>query len=343
MKFTIEGFSQEKLTEHKLDCRDAVFLSWFVDFQATGKMRFHVENGNVYHWIDHSTAIKELPILGISRTDSMSRYLSGLIEKGAIERHVIRRGQDKGTEVYYRVVPDLVYELTSDGNEAEQSSNEEHMAELPSATHGPNAESDSSTMIPPEQRTKGAAAVDARTSEPQPQNEDTTKEPPPPKLDSRKEPDAVETFRTAMQAQIPGWYTTTDGEAYLRRFAAKYGVEELERVRREYLDLETRKNTEYRHLKGPTFYKQFCQERLAKRAHEIDQKPKPKPVPLAICEDCGREVSRGSVGDWDGVVLCRECFKKRQEAEDISPEDIAKAKEIAEDLAKAKSFAGRTA
>ena len=41
-------------------------------------------------------------------------------------------------------------------------------------------------------------------------------------------------------------------------------------------------------------------------------KPKPKPLPAAICEDCGREVSRGAVADWDGEDLCIECFKKRQ-------------------------------
>ena len=58
-------------------------------------------------------------------------------------------------------------------------------------------------------------------------------------------------------------------------------------------------------------------------------KPKPKPLPAAICEDCGREVSRGAVADWDGEDLCIECFKKRQ-AETMTPEDIAKAKAYAD-------------
>ncbi len=58
-------------------------------------------------------------------------------------------------------------------------------------------------------------------------------------------------------------------------------------------------------------------------------KPKPKPLPPAICEDCGREVPRGAVGDWDGVDLCTECFRKRQ-TETMTPEQITEAKAYAD-------------
>jgi hypothetical protein len=114
MKYSIEGFSQEKLVEQGLDCRDAVFLRWFVDFQATDQMKVHVEDSGIYYWIDHATIIQELPILGRSTPDSVGKYIKQLIDKGVLEKHLVRRGQDKGTEVYYRIVPALIYECTTE-------------------------------------------------------------------------------------------------------------------------------------------------------------------------------------------------------------------------------------
>lgn len=139
MKYTVEGFSQEKLVEHGLDCRDAVFLRWFVDFQATGQMKIHVAGSRVYHWIDHATVIKELPILGRTTPDSVGKYIKQLIEKGVLEKHLVRRGQDKGTEVYYRIVPALIYECIT--NEEEHP--HDHASTTPAQTGG----SDSSAMI----------------------------------------------------------------------------------------------------------------------------------------------------------------------------------------------------
>ena len=117
MKYSIEGFSQEKLVEQGLDCRDAVFLRWFVDFQATDQMKIYVEGSNIFYWIDHTTVIQELPILGRSTPDSVGKYIRQLIDKGVLEKHLVRRGPDKGTEVYYRIVPALIYECTTNKEE----------------------------------------------------------------------------------------------------------------------------------------------------------------------------------------------------------------------------------
>lgn len=140
MKYSIEGFSQEKLVEQGLDCRDAVFLRWFVDFQATNQMKIHVEDSSVFYWIDHRTIITELPILGRSTPDSVGKYIKQLIDKGVLEKHLVRRGQDRGTEVYYRIVPALIYECTTDG--------EEHPHDRASTAPAQIGGSDSSTMIP---------------------------------------------------------------------------------------------------------------------------------------------------------------------------------------------------
>ena len=139
MKYSIEGFSQEKLVEHGLDCRDATFLRWFVDFQATNQMKVHVEDSTVYYWIDHRTIIQELPILGRSTPDSVGKYIKQLIDKGVLEKHLVRRGQDKGTEVYYRIIPALIYECTT--------SSEDHPRDRASTPPAQIGGSDSSTTI----------------------------------------------------------------------------------------------------------------------------------------------------------------------------------------------------
>ena len=39
MKYTIEGFAQDKLIELELDVSDALILRWFIDFAGTGNMK----------------------------------------------------------------------------------------------------------------------------------------------------------------------------------------------------------------------------------------------------------------------------------------------------------------
>lgn len=228
MKFTIEGLSQQKLLDHKLDCRDAMFLRWFIDFASTGKMRIHVEKENVYHWIDHSTVIEELPILGISRTDSLSRYIGGLIEKGALERHIIKRGQDKGTEAYYRILPDLVYEMISDGeHKADQSSDKEHLAEQPSATHGRTDDWYSSTKIPLQEE-KGVAK-DLDTSRPIEPEEAPSKDPP-----------LSFSVEKTLREYAPGTKIDAETRQAIDQFGEAHGIDALGDVIREYIDKKDR-------------------------------------------------------------------------------------------------------
>ena len=169
MKYSIEGFSQEKLVEQGLDCRDAVFLRWFVDFQATNQMKIHVEDSNIFYWIDHKTVIQELPILGRSTPDSVGKYIKHLIDKGVLEKHLVRRGQDKGTEVYYRIVPALIYECTT--------SKEEYPHDRTSTPPAQMGGSDSSTTIiqqKEEEEYQGSTGLNEKLD-------------PPPKVSSKKE------------------------------------------------------------------------------------------------------------------------------------------------------------
>ena len=161
MKYSIERFSQEQLIKHGLDCRDAIFLGWLIDFQAADRVKKHIEDQDVYYWLDHQKIIDELPILGRSTLASVGKYINQLVEKSVLDKHTIRRGTDKGTAVFYRVVPDLVYDCTTE-------TDEEHYHNRTSATLAQSVGSDSSIMIPvPQELERGGDVVDKATREPE--------------------------------------------------------------------------------------------------------------------------------------------------------------------------------
>ena len=49
MKYTIEGFAQDKLLELQLDVSDALILRWFIDFAGTGNMKRLIHDHQIYY------------------------------------------------------------------------------------------------------------------------------------------------------------------------------------------------------------------------------------------------------------------------------------------------------
>lgn len=99
MKYTIEGFSQErslafrktverkgKEVNLKLDCTDLVILRWFVDFYPdTQKI---IANGKEYAWICYSYVLEQIPLLDITKK-SLADRLKKLCEFEILEGHVV--------------------------------------------------------------------------------------------------------------------------------------------------------------------------------------------------------------------------------------------------------------
>lgn len=107
MKYTIEGFLQEKLLELDLNDADAHILRWFLDFAACGKMkRFISENENheknVYYWINYQAVLEELPILRITSTKSIQRAFNKYVELGLLSK-IVRSGGSKGYQSFYAI------------------------------------------------------------------------------------------------------------------------------------------------------------------------------------------------------------------------------------------------
>lgn len=89
MKYTIEGFSQEKLVEFGMDVNDAIILRWFIDFKDSGKMATEIVNNDKYYWINYEELLKDLPIMNIKK-DTLYRRLKKM-ESVQILKHFTKK------------------------------------------------------------------------------------------------------------------------------------------------------------------------------------------------------------------------------------------------------------
>lgn len=94
MKFTIEGFQQQALLDMKLDCIDSVILRYVVDFYSTGQMYHKIIDNKVFFWLNYSTVINEIPIIGISKPRYLAARFDKYVECGLMEK-VFVKGQDE--------------------------------------------------------------------------------------------------------------------------------------------------------------------------------------------------------------------------------------------------------
>jgi uncharacterized phage protein (TIGR02220 family) len=88
LKYTIAGFSQQRLVDMGLDLADANILRWFVDFQGTGRMR-EIEKADNYRFfqVSYAAVIRDLPILGIKDVDGIGRRFKRLVSAGVLEHY----------------------------------------------------------------------------------------------------------------------------------------------------------------------------------------------------------------------------------------------------------------
>lgn len=123
MKYTIHGFSQEKLIDLGLDYVDAAILRYFIDFRETKKMTTKIINGEPYYWVKYESILEEYPILNIKTKDSMYRRLKKL-EEARVLKHVTIRSN--GTYSYYTTAEnylELVSKIETDRNPSQTDNN----------------------------------------------------------------------------------------------------------------------------------------------------------------------------------------------------------------------------
>jgi hypothetical protein len=99
MKYTINGFNQDKLIKYGLDNNDALILRWFIDFKDSGKMKTFIIEDKLYYWLLYDYLIKDLPILKIKK-DMLYRRLKKMVAAEILKNRTKRSG---GTYSLYRL------------------------------------------------------------------------------------------------------------------------------------------------------------------------------------------------------------------------------------------------
>lgn len=100
MKFTICGFSQEKLVALGLDSIDALILRYFIDFKDSGNMKLEINNGRPYYWLNYKNLLQQLPIIRLNSKRVLRRRLERLEECGILEHYFKKEG---GSYSFYAI------------------------------------------------------------------------------------------------------------------------------------------------------------------------------------------------------------------------------------------------
>lgn len=87
MKYTIHGFSQEKLIEAELDNDDALILSVIKDMYSSKNMQFQIIDGERFIWIDQGYLLEQIPIIGSPR--KLRTKIKSYCDNGFLERRLI--------------------------------------------------------------------------------------------------------------------------------------------------------------------------------------------------------------------------------------------------------------
>lgn len=110
MKYTVEGFNQEKMVEAGLDCTDAMLLRWFVDFAISGRMKEKMINGKSYYWVLYRHVIEDLPLARINDKTALSKRFKKLVSAHFLDHIFVKEG---GSYSYFGAGPALAELLSS--------------------------------------------------------------------------------------------------------------------------------------------------------------------------------------------------------------------------------------
>lgn len=112
MRYSIEGFSQEKLIKYDLDLKDVMLLRYFLDFINSDTMSKIIINNKPFYWLRYQKLQEDLPILGINNRLVLRRRLKKLEEKKILEHYHKLEG---GSFSYYALgenFEELLYKKT---------------------------------------------------------------------------------------------------------------------------------------------------------------------------------------------------------------------------------------
>ena len=95
MKYTIYGYSQEKLNNQSIDLESALILRVIADLYTSNskKIEYKIMENDKYMWCTYGYIHEQIPIVGAERT--MVRKIDSLIEKGILKKIVLKEKNGK--------------------------------------------------------------------------------------------------------------------------------------------------------------------------------------------------------------------------------------------------------
>lgn len=97
MKYTIEGFSQEKAIEYGLDVEDLLILRWFTDFSPRMTQK-NIDN-EIYYWVNYKSILEDMPIFNFTSKDRLYRKMKEMTNKNILKHKNIKNSD--GSFSYY--------------------------------------------------------------------------------------------------------------------------------------------------------------------------------------------------------------------------------------------------
>lgn len=81
MKYTIHGYSQEKLIENDIDLSTSLILRVIADMYTSNSnsLEYKIIDNDKYMWCTYGYLVKQIPIIGTDKT--LKRKIETLVEK----------------------------------------------------------------------------------------------------------------------------------------------------------------------------------------------------------------------------------------------------------------------
>lgn len=110
MKSIIHGYSQKIAHKNGVTLKELCFLDWFHFWYNSRKMHGVYTQGNWYGWVDREYVMRQIPLLGLTHPDSVTRLVTNMVKKGLLDRLIRPNEGKRGTRLFIKPGP-LLYAL----------------------------------------------------------------------------------------------------------------------------------------------------------------------------------------------------------------------------------------
>mgnify|MGYP000853618405 CR=1 FL=1 len=146
MKYTINGYSQEKLLKNNLDLSDSLILRVLADIYSSNskKIEYKIMNNDKYMWISYGYLFEQIPVIGSERT--LVRKIDKLIEKRILKKELVTSKKGIKGRFLYVSFGEKYFELTEYSNNTKEEIKAKETEERKDETENTKCQNDTNQM-----------------------------------------------------------------------------------------------------------------------------------------------------------------------------------------------------